>query len=137
MILFYCVWIIIFFILVYAVHFVVFALEEPVDVVAAAVAHGDAAIDSTCADVWREHYVVEFEEFGRYFWFEFIYVESCAIEMTTAEVADEGSFVDVSTTGCVDEHRALFHYRESFFVDNMVRIRSVRQVERYEIGSAQ
>ena len=52
-----------FFRLVYAVHFVVFALEEPVDVVAAAVAHGDAAVDCACADVWREHYVVEFKEF--------------------------------------------------------------------------
>jgi hypothetical protein len=52
-----------FFRLVYAVHFVVFALEEPVDVVAAAVAHGDAAVDGACANVRREDYVVEFKEF--------------------------------------------------------------------------
>ena len=49
--------------LVDAVHFVMFAVEEPVDVVAAAVAHGDAAVDCACADVWRKDYVVEFKEF--------------------------------------------------------------------------
>ena len=106
--------------LVDAVHFVVFAVEEPVDVVAAAMAHGYAAVDGACTDVRREHYVVELEEFGCYMWFELIYIEGCAIEVTTAEVANEGSFVDMSTAGSVDEHCALFHHRECVFVDNMV-----------------
>ena len=123
--------------LVDAVHFVVFAVEEPVDVVAAAVAHGDAAVDGACANMRRENYVVEFEEFGCYMWFELIYIEGCTIEVTTAEVANEGSFVDVSSAGSVDEHGTLFHHRESILVDNMMRIRSVRKVERDEIGSAQ
>ena len=114
-----------------------FAVEEPVDVVAAAVAHGDAAVDGACANVRRENYVVEFEEFGCYMWFELIYIEGCTIEVTTAEVANEGSFVDVSSAGSVDEHGALFHHRESIFVDNMMRVRSVREIERYEIGGAQ
>ena len=123
--------------LVDAVHFVVFAVEEPVDVVAAAVAHGDAAVDGACADVRREDYVVELEEFGCYMWFELVNIEGCAIEVTTAEVANEGCFVDMSSAGSVDEHGTLFHHRESIFVDNMMRVRSVRKVERYEIGSAQ
>ena len=114
-----------------------FAVEEPVDVVGAAVAHGDAAVDGACANMRRENYVVEFEEFGCYMWFELIYIEGCAIEVTTAEVANEGCFVDMSSTGSVDEHCALFHHRESIFIDNMMRVRSVRKVERYEIGSAQ
>ena len=123
--------------LVDAVHFVVFAVEEPVDVVAAAVAHGDAAVDGACADVRREDYVVELEEFGCYMWFELIYIESCAIEVTTAEMAHEGSLVDMSTAGSVDEYGTLFHHRETFVVHNMMRIRSIRQVERNKIGSAQ
>ena len=114
-----------------------FAVEKPINVVAAAVAHGDAAIDCTCADVRREDHVVEFEKFGCYMWFELIYIEGCAIEVTTAEVANEGCFVDMSSASSVDEHGALFHHRESVFVDNMMRVRSVREVERYEIGSAQ
>ena len=101
-------------------------MEEPVDVVAAAMAHGDSAIDGACANVRRENYVVELEEFGSYMWFEFIYIEGCTIEVTTAEVANEGSFVDVSSAGSVDEHGTLFHHREGVFVDNMVRIRSIR-----------
>ena len=68
----------------------VFATEEPVDVVATAMAHSDAAIDCTCADVRRKDYVVEFEEFRCYLRLEFIYIESCTIEMTTAEMAHEG-----------------------------------------------
>ena len=88
--------------LVDAVHFVVFAVEEPVDVVAAAVAHGDAAVDGACADVRREDHVVELEEFGCYMWFELIYIEGCTIEVTTAEVANEGCFIDVSSAGSVD-----------------------------------
>ena len=115
----------------------VFAVEEPVDVVAAAVAHGDAAVDGACADVRREDYVVEFEEFGCYMWFELVNIEGCAIEVTTAEVANEGCFVDMSSASSVDEHGALFHHRESILVDNMMRVRSIREVERYEIGSAQ
>ena len=114
-----------------------FAVEEPVDVVAAAVAHGDAAVDGACADVRREDYVVELEEFGCYMWFELVNVEGCAIEVTTAEVANEGYFVDMSSTSSVDEYGTLFHHRESILVDNMMRVRSVREVERDEIGSAQ
>ena len=112
--------------LVYAVHFFEFAVEEPVDVVAAAVAHGDAAVDGACADVRREDYVVELEELRGYFRFEFVDIESSAIEMTTAKMAHEGSFVDMSTAGSVDEHSALFHHRETFVVHNMMRIRSIR-----------
>ena len=106
-----------------------FAVEEPVDVVAAAVAHGDAAVDGACADVRGEDYVVKLEEFGCYFRFEFIYIESSTIEMTIAEMAHESSFVDMGTTGCVDEHCALFHHRKTFVVHNMVRIRSIREIE--------
>ena len=123
--------------LVDAVHFFEVAVEEPVDVVAAAVAHGDAAVDGACADVRREDHVVELEEFWCYMWFELIYIEGCAIEMTTAEVANEGCFVDMSSARSVDEYGTLFHHRESIFVDNMMRVRSVREIERYEIGGAQ